>query len=245
MNVAAGRQRVQFSASAMDCLLRYSWRAMCASWAIWVERLSIPLRRPHGHRGGSAASRYRPRDWTAAPEADLVPAILPVVVDNGPPCCAHAGCSGAVVRAAEMTEREALFLLEDAPAGSGTILPPEGIDLRAHVSAIEESLIRQALSAPVASWAQLRACWDCGARRWWRSCASSTSVLWMIRRKTRRTKVRFCDGLHLAGKGSPARILLLSGACRQRTNSDTPARAGGSRCRDARPLWSCGPCGRH
>ncbi len=30
-----GRQRVQFSANAMDCLLRYSWPAMCASWATW------------------------------------------------------------------------------------------------------------------------------------------------------------------------------------------------------------------
>ena len=44
-----------------------------------------------------------------------------------------------------MTEREALFLLEDAPAGSGTDIAAGSIDLRAHVAAIEESLIRQAL----------------------------------------------------------------------------------------------------
>ena len=44
-----------------------------------------------------------------------------------------------------MTEREALLLLEDAPRAPGTKLPSEGLDLRAHIAAIEESLIRQAL----------------------------------------------------------------------------------------------------
>ena len=44
-----------------------------------------------------------------------------------------------------LTEREALFLLEDAPMPPGMKLPPEGLDLRAHVATIEEALIRQAL----------------------------------------------------------------------------------------------------
>ena len=44
-----------------------------------------------------------------------------------------------------ITEREALLLLEDLPAVPGMKLPAEGLDLRAHVAAIEESLIRQAL----------------------------------------------------------------------------------------------------
>jgi sigma-54 dependent transcriptional regulator, flagellar regulatory protein len=65
--------------------------------------------------------------------------VLPMVPDTGPPA--------ALAPAAfepEMTEREALFLLADAPA-TGNVLPPEGIDLRAHMARIEESLIRQAL----------------------------------------------------------------------------------------------------
>jgi sigma-54 specific flagellar transcriptional regulator A len=139
MNVAAGRQRVQFSASALDCLLRYSWPGNVRELGNLVERLSI-LCAGRLVTAADLPPRYRPRDWTPGPDADQVPAVLPAPVDMGPP--AAFALAGA---APEMTEREALFLLDDAPAGSGTILPHEGIDLRAHVAAIEESLIRQAL----------------------------------------------------------------------------------------------------
>jgi sigma-54 specific flagellar transcriptional regulator A len=50
-----------------------------------------------------------------------------------------------VAQEPEITEREALLLLEDLPASPGMKLPAEGLDLRAHIAAIEESLIRQAL----------------------------------------------------------------------------------------------------
>jgi sigma-54 dependent transcriptional regulator, flagellar regulatory protein len=139
MNVAAGRQRVQFSANAMDCLLRYGWPGNVRELGNLVERLSI-LCAGRMVTGADLPPRYRPRDWAPAPEADQLPAALPAVPDNTPPA--------TFTRAQpepELTEREALFLLDDAPAGGGTILPPEGIDLRAHVAAIEESLIRQAL----------------------------------------------------------------------------------------------------
>jgi sigma-54 dependent transcriptional regulator, flagellar regulatory protein len=139
MNVAAGRQRVQFSASALDCLLRYSWPGNVRELGNLVERLSI-LCAGRLVTAADLPPRYRPRDWTPGPDADQVPAVLPAPVDTGPP--AAFAQAGAVP---EMTEREALFLLDDAPVSSGTILPPEGIDLRAHVAAIEESLIRQAL----------------------------------------------------------------------------------------------------
>jgi sigma-54 dependent transcriptional regulator, flagellar regulatory protein len=139
MNVAAGRQRVQFSASALDCLLRYGWPGNVRELGNLVERLSI-LCAGRMVTAADLPPRYRPRDWTPGPEADQVPAVLPAPVDSGPPATfAPAACEP------EMTEREALFLLDDAPAGNGTILPPAGIDLRAHVAAIEESLIRQAL----------------------------------------------------------------------------------------------------
>jgi sigma-54 dependent transcriptional regulator, flagellar regulatory protein len=137
MNVAAGRQRVQFSASAMDCLQRYGWPGNVRELGNLVERLSI-LCAGRLVTAADLPPRYRPRDWMPTEEADLVPAALPPVVDNGPPASFSRP-------ATELTEREALFMLEDAPSGSGTILPPEGLDLRAHVAAIEESLIRQAL----------------------------------------------------------------------------------------------------
>jgi transcriptional regulator with GAF, ATPase, and Fis domain len=44
-----------------------------------------------------------------------------------------------------LSEREALLMLEEPAVAGGTFLPPGGIDLRAHIAAIEESLIRQAL----------------------------------------------------------------------------------------------------
>ena len=58
---------------------------------------------------------------------------------------APVAASVAVRREPELSEREALLMLEDVPAAAGMKLPPEGLDLRAHVAAIEESLIRQAL----------------------------------------------------------------------------------------------------
>jgi sigma-54 dependent transcriptional regulator, flagellar regulatory protein len=145
MNVAAGRQRVQFSTNAMDCLLRYSWPGNVRELGNLVERLSI-LCAGRLVTAADLPPRYRPRDWVPAEEADLVPAELPAVLDNGPPA-AFARSTGVASNAPqdELTEREALFMLDDAPSGSGTILPPEGLDLRAYVAAIEESLIRQAL----------------------------------------------------------------------------------------------------
>jgi sigma-54 dependent transcriptional regulator, flagellar regulatory protein len=140
MNVAAGRQRVQFSASALDCLLRYSWPGNVRELGNLVERLSI-LCAGRMVTAADLPPRYRPRDWVPGPDADQVPAVLPMPADMGPP----AAFKQAAMPEPEMTEREAMFLLEDPPAGSGMILPPEGMDLRAHVAAIEESLIRQAL----------------------------------------------------------------------------------------------------
>jgi sigma-54 specific flagellar transcriptional regulator A len=139
MNVAAGRQRVQFSANALDCLVRYSWPGNVRELGNLVERLSI-LCAGRMVTAADLPPRYRPGDWTPAPEADQIPAVLPQP-EPGPP----AALVPATDADADMTEREALFLLDDAPAASGTILPPQGIDLRAHVASIEESLIRQAL----------------------------------------------------------------------------------------------------
>jgi len=142
LNAAAGRQRVQLSATALECLTRYSWPGNVRELGNLIERLSILC----AGRLVSAADlppRYRPRDWTPAPEADSVPAVLPEPVFA--PAAPMVSAPVAREPAPEMTEREALLLLEDEPATPGMKLPPEGLDLRAHVAAIEESLIRQAL----------------------------------------------------------------------------------------------------
>jgi sigma-54 dependent transcriptional regulator, flagellar regulatory protein len=132
LNVAAGRPRVQLSATALESLTRYSWPGNVRELGNLVERLSIIC----GSKLVATADlppRYRPRDWTPDAAADRVPAVLP---------------APAIEPAVEelISEREALFLLEEpSTAMGGTNLPIQGMDLRAHVAAIEESLIRQAL----------------------------------------------------------------------------------------------------
>ncbi|HXC60433.1 MAG TPA: sigma-54 dependent transcriptional regulator [Steroidobacteraceae bacterium] len=145
LNAAAGRQRVQLSATALECLTRYSWPGNVRELGNLIERLSILCA---GRLVGAAdlPPRYRPRDWMPAPEADRVPAVLPEPVFAQAEPVALVIAEPMVQRQeSELTERDALLLLEDEPAMPGMKLPPEGLDLRAHVGAIEESLIRQAL----------------------------------------------------------------------------------------------------
>jgi sigma-54 dependent transcriptional regulator, flagellar regulatory protein len=135
MNVAAGRPRVQLSAGALDCLLCHSWPGNVRELGNLIERLSI-LCAGRLVCAADLPPRYRPADWQPDPAAERVAAQLAGPAQQSLP-------SAQLVT---LTEREALLLLEDAPSvASGTILPPEGLDLRAYVADIEETLIRQAL----------------------------------------------------------------------------------------------------
>jgi len=131
-NVAAGRSPVVLSDAAERCLLQYAWPGNVRELANLVERLSI-LCSGRGVTPADLPHKYRPADW-----AEMEIAVAPATVDAVPPT------------ATDLTEREALLLLEQPAAAAanegGTILPPAGIDLRTHVAAIEESLIRQALA---------------------------------------------------------------------------------------------------
>jgi sigma-54 specific flagellar transcriptional regulator A len=136
LNVAAGRSMVALTDSAQRCLMEYRWPGNVRELANLIERLSILC---NGRRvgPGDLPPRYRPADWceTETAQIEVLTAASIALVEASPQ--------------AELSERDALLLLEDQPAaasGSGTILPPAGIDLRAHVAAIEETLIRQALS---------------------------------------------------------------------------------------------------
>jgi len=138
LNAAAGRQHVQFSATALECLTRYAWPGNVRELGNLIERLSI-LCAGRLVTAADLPPRYRPRDWMPSPEADCQPAVLPE------PLVPAAVAAVFLEPEDAMTEREALLLLEDAPRAPGTKLPSEGLDLRAHIAAIEESLIRQAL----------------------------------------------------------------------------------------------------
>ncbi|HYP79943.1 MAG TPA: sigma-54 dependent transcriptional regulator, partial [Steroidobacteraceae bacterium] len=138
LNAAAGRQHVQFSATALECLTRYAWPGNVRELGNLIERLSI-LCAGRLVTAADLPPRYRPRDWMPSPEADCQPAVLPEPLVPAVVAAVFPEPEDA------MTEREALLLLEDAPRAPGTKLPSEGLDLRAHIAAIEESLIRQAL----------------------------------------------------------------------------------------------------
>jgi sigma-54 specific flagellar transcriptional regulator A len=131
LNAAAGRQRVQLSATALECLVRYAWPGNVRELGNLIERLSILCA---GRRvtASDLPPRYRPRDWSPGPEAELLPEAMPESPVTPSPV-------------PELTEREALLMLEDPPMARGIKLPAEGLDLRGHIAAIEESLIRQAL----------------------------------------------------------------------------------------------------
>ncbi len=153
MNQSAGRGTVRLSVAALECLRRYAWPGNVRELGNLIERMSILC---NGRLVGAAdlPARYRPRDWMPEAEADLVPALQPVpnlqVITPLQPKKFEPTDEA-------ISEREALLMLED-PASSGTTLPPGGIDLRAHVAAIEESLIRQALERSGGVVAQARAC---------------------------------------------------------------------------------------
>jgi sigma-54 specific flagellar transcriptional regulator A len=141
MNAAAGRGHVNLSVSALECLRRHDWPGNVRELGNLVERLSI-LTAGRLVAAADLPPRYRPRDWTPEEGSDLVPALEPVAA----PAQTRALRPVREEIEPEITEREALMMLEEPERGSGQILPPGGIDLRAHVAAIEESLIRQALA---------------------------------------------------------------------------------------------------
>jgi sigma-54 specific flagellar transcriptional regulator A len=144
LNVAAGRGRVTFSAPAMDCLDSYSWPGNVRELGNLMERLSI-LCAGRLVTTADLPPRYLPRDFTPPVEGERSPAVLPEPAPARVPADAIASRDARIEEGMGIAEREVLFMLEQPAAGSGTILPPGGIDLRAHVSAIEESLVRQAL----------------------------------------------------------------------------------------------------
>jgi sigma-54 dependent transcriptional regulator, flagellar regulatory protein len=141
MNAAAGRGGVNLSVAAMECLTRHAWPGNVRELGNLIERLSI-LSGGRLVAAGDLPPRYRPRDWTPDAASDHQPALQPAMARELPAPVKTLKAVAPVEP--EISEREALMLLEE-PAAGGTVLPPGGIDLRAHVAAIEESLIRQAL----------------------------------------------------------------------------------------------------
>ena len=125
-----GRCPVNLSAAALEALENYSWPGNVRELSNLIERLGILF---DGQRVAvqDLPARYR---GTAAAEAAPIAMAPPEL-------------TGAEAEVDGLTPPETLALLgssvSDEPAIS--ILPESGIDLRAHLAAIEQALIQQAL----------------------------------------------------------------------------------------------------
>jgi sigma-54 specific flagellar transcriptional regulator A len=153
-NITEGRGHVEISPRALAALALHRWPGNVRELANLIERLSIVC----GGRIARVAdlpAKYRPADWT--------PALEPRVgeLPDDPVCEPAPAMSVAEAQAliAASTSDDA-DSAADAPDGgfpdepaanlgdSGAdqaALPPAGIDLRAHLTAIERRLIEQAL----------------------------------------------------------------------------------------------------
>jgi sigma-54 specific flagellar transcriptional regulator A len=171
-NRAAGRPAIALTPAALTVLRRHPWPGNVRELANLIERLSI-LHGGHAVDVAQLPPRYRPAALLEAmspvPAVLPIPAPAPAVAMESPPIALVGAGSGFASAAlgvppthgvleTEETTADALDglealalltgetspLLSEASADAGE-LPLEGIDLRAHLFAIEHRLITQAL----------------------------------------------------------------------------------------------------
>jgi sigma-54 specific flagellar transcriptional regulator A len=130
-SASRGRPRLRLLPETTDALANYPWPGNIRELSNLIERLAILCpERPVGI--GDLPVRYRPVDWTpAAPEAAVaeeLPQLLASMVG-------------------EEGDEEPVLPAEvwNCEQESPTRLPENGVDLRAHLTLIERSLISQAL----------------------------------------------------------------------------------------------------
>ncbi len=150
-NVAEGRPRVQLSPAALGVLSQCPWTGNVRELSNLIERLSI-LCDNRVVEPADLPARYRP----PAGDARVAPELPDVAVPSATPA------PPLPVAQAILADSEVLPLLEGialAPAvteeAAGlAVLPSEGLDLRAHMAAIERALIAQALQRSQGTVAQ-------------------------------------------------------------------------------------------
>jgi sigma-54 specific flagellar transcriptional regulator A len=127
-----GRPRLRLQPEAQQALSSYSWPGNIRELSNLIERLAILCPdRPVGV--GDLPARYRPLDWTA-------PNIAAAMTEEIPQLVASVACDG---EPEEDTVLPASVWIGESDAI--TRLPENGVDLRAHLTVIERSLISQAL----------------------------------------------------------------------------------------------------
>ena len=133
-----GRPRLRLLPETLDALRGYAWPGNIRELSNLIERLAILCpERPVSI--GDLPARYRPVDWTA-------PVLAPAATEEIPQLLAS--MSGME----ELDSTDVTEELPELPAAlwksegeSPTRLPENGVDLRAHLTLIERSLISQAL----------------------------------------------------------------------------------------------------
>ncbi len=126
-----GRPRLRLLPETLDSLANYSWPGNIRELSNLIERLAILCpERPVGI--GDLPARYRPTDWTAP--------SLPAITDEIPQLLAS-------MAGGDEPEEDAVLPASvwSCEAETPTRLPENGVDLRAHLTLIERSLISQAL----------------------------------------------------------------------------------------------------
>jgi sigma-54 dependent transcriptional regulator, flagellar regulatory protein len=129
-----GRPRLRLLPETCEALGAYPWPGNIRELSNLIERLAILCpERPVGI--GDLPARYRPADWSA-----------PSVVPGGDPDLAEE-IPQIIASMADESAEDAVMpaSLWNCEQESPTRLPENGVDLRAHLTLIERSLISQAL----------------------------------------------------------------------------------------------------
>ncbi len=129
-SITRGRPRLRLLPETLTALSNYAWPGNIRELSNLIERLAILCPdRPVGI--GDLPVRYRPTDWT--------PPAAPPVMDDLPQLLG--------LTSSDEVEEDAVLPASvwNCEQESPTRLPENGVDLRAHLTLIERSLISQAL----------------------------------------------------------------------------------------------------
>jgi sigma-54 dependent transcriptional regulator, flagellar regulatory protein len=159
-NVAEGRGRLQLSQRALAALALYSWSGNVRELGNLIERLSIVCNNRTVEVRDLPAKYRPPEDWTLevkALDSSLCVAALDdaseaIDVEEQVPLTDEAALTVLESEAFEPQPLEPSALAPTAieaatmdPFEAITLLPRDGLDLRAHLLAIERRLVEQAL----------------------------------------------------------------------------------------------------
>jgi sigma-54 specific flagellar transcriptional regulator A len=129
-----GRPRLRLLPETLGALSSYPWPGNIRELSNLIERLAILC--PERAVGiGDLPARYRPADWTAPNLAQVATTEVPQLLAS------MAGGADVDTEEDEVLPSGVWNLSDESP----TRLPENGVDLRAHLTHIERTLISQAL----------------------------------------------------------------------------------------------------